>query len=131
MWFLLPYVAWESQDAARDFRADVISRTYNETKITSSRELHRALDVGASLSAVGLWGKASAELSYFKDVELKDDAFYWLVDANYIVSDERIETNAPDFKLTADAKELLQRHGARAFYEACGTHFYSGQRLGA
>ncbi|KYG04932.1 hypothetical protein BE21_43850 [Sorangium cellulosum] len=25
VWFLLPYVAWESQDAARDFRADVKS----------------------------------------------------------------------------------------------------------
>ncbi|WP_437636507.1 hypothetical protein [Sorangium sp. So ce854] len=108
-----------------------MSRTYNETKVTSAKELREALDISASFSAVGLWGKVGAEMSYFKDVSIQSDAFYWLVDANYIASDERIQTNSPGFGLTADARVMLERHGLQAFYGACGTHFYSGRSLGA
>lgn len=107
-----------------------LSRLYNESQIKSRSELHTTLDVSASVSAKGLWGNGGGSFSYFKDIDVKKDNFYWLVDANYVVTEEKIRTNSPSFSLTDKAKNILNNHGINAFYRACGTHFYVGRQLG-
>ena len=107
-----------------------LSRLYKESRINSRSELHSTLDVSASVSAKGLWGSGSGNFSYFKDIDIKNDNFYWLVDANYVVTEEKIKTNAASFSLTDRAKEILKDYGIDAFYRACGTHFYVGRQLG-
>lgn len=44
---------------------------------------------------------------------------------------ESINTADTKFKLSEQARELLQSHGWPAFKKACGTQFYVGRTLGA
>jgi hypothetical protein len=106
-----------------------LSRLYKETRISSRRQLNETLNVSASISAKALWGEAGGSFSYFSDVKINEDAFYWLIDANYAVTSDVIPTNG-DFDLTPQAKSILQHEGLHAFYQACGSHFYSGRQFG-
>ena len=111
-------------------KPQALSRLYKESRIKSRTELHKTLEVSASFSAKGLWGSGGGNFSYFKDIDIQRDHFYWLVDANYVVTEEKIKTNAPAFSLTDRAKYILDNYGIDAFYRACGTHFYVGRQLG-
>lgn len=111
--------------------APALERLYDETRISSRKELDKTLDLDTTVSARGLWGQAEGGVGYFKNVEMDEDAFYWLVDARYTLSLEKLPTHAAGFDLTDHAKQILKEHGVEAFYEACGTHFYVGRRLGA
>ena len=107
-------------------------RLYTELAIHDRNELNDALDVSASVSAKGLWGSASGSASYFKNVHISGDAFYWLVNAHYRLLDEGIDTGDPSFGLTDEAKRILNGPGGlAAFYRACGDAFYSGATKGA
>jgi hypothetical protein len=107
-------------------------RLYTELAIHDRNELNSALDVSASVSAKGLWGSASGSASYFKNVQISGDAFYWLVNAHYRLLDEGIDTGDPAFGLTDDAKRILKGPGGlNAFFRACGDAFYSGATKGA
>lgn len=106
-------------------------RLYRETRISSSSELHKTLNVSASASAIGTWGSGGGSFSYFKDVEIDENGFYWLVDANYSTATERINTNTDQLRLTEAAKKILKEQGLESFHKACGTHFYVSRDLGA
>ncbi len=111
--------------------APALERLYEETRVSTRRELDKTLNVDTTVRARGLWGHAEGGASYFKNVDIDTEAFYWLVDARYTLSLEKLPTHANDFDLTDSAKTILREHGLQAFYEACGTHFYVGRRLGA
>lgn len=105
---------------------------YYETAIKDRADLDSALGVEAAVSAKGLWGSATGSFSYFKQTKISSDAFYWLVNADYRLLDEGIDTGDSSFALTDEAQRILQGpRGLVGFYEACGEHFYSGTRLGA
>ncbi len=106
-----------------------LSRLYKETRITNKRHLNETLNVSASISAKALWGNAGGSFSYFSDVHFNEESFYWLIDANYAVTSEILTTNG-SFDLSPQAKNILEHEGLMAFYQACGSHFYSGRQIG-
>ena len=113
-------------------RPGFAGRLYRELAVQDRNALNSALDVDASVSAKGLWGGASGSASYFKNVQMTSDNFYWLVHADYRLLDQGIDTGADDFRLTDEAQKILAGPGGlKAFYEACGEYFYTGYRLGA
>ena len=107
-------------------------RLYEEIAVSDKADINKALNIDASLSAKGLWGSATEFATYFNQVQMSSDAFYWLVHADYSVQDEALATDFSDLKLTDEAKEILSGpRGLSGFYEACGHSFVSGSRLGA
>lgn len=107
-----------------------IERLYREKRIQGRKDLNETLNISASMSAVGRWGKPGGSVSYFKDVSMSAENFYWLVDADYLAAEKKIATDDAEFGLTDVAKEILKKEGLKAFYRACGTHFYSGYQAG-
>lgn len=107
------------------------SRLYDEYNVQSRQELDRKLDVSASVNAKGLWGSAGGEAHYFKNLEFREDAFYWVVDARYSLQHESFDTSSQGFGLSELAKRLLKERGIVGFTKACGTRFYVGRTLGA
>ncbi len=113
-----------------DNRRGMASSLYNETAIRDRSELNSVLDIQASLSAKGFWGSASGSASYFKNVNMSSESFYWLVYADYRLRDKNIDLSR--IELTKAAKEILSGpRGLGGFYEACGEYFYSGSQQGA
>ena len=107
-------------------------RLYMEKAVRSRTELNESLNVDASIGAKGMWGGASASFSYFKDVKMNSESFYWLVYADYRLTDDGIDLGSPDFKLTNEAIAILNGpRGLQGFHEACGDYFYSGRTLGS
>ena len=106
-------------------------RKFEEFSVTSRSQLNRKLGVSAELAAKALWGSASASASDFEKIDFDESSFYWVVNAKYELAHEALATGDPSFDLTERAKELLRVRGWSGFKEACGTHFYAGQRLGA
>ncbi|HET6344817.1 MAG TPA: hypothetical protein VFH51_07780, partial [Myxococcota bacterium] len=107
------------------------SRLYDEYSVSSRQELDSKLDISASVSARGMWGDAAVGAGFFKNLEFTEDAFYWLVDARYVLQHESIDTSSAAFQLSDLGKRLLQQRGIVGFTRACGTHFYVGRTLGA
>lgn len=106
-----------------------LQQRYHERQIKSHEDLQNSLEMNAAASAKGLWGTATGNFSSFNGKALTKESFYWLVDANYELSREAIKTNAQEFDLTDRAKQLLQL-GIDQFYAGCGTHFYTGRKVG-
>ncbi len=111
-------------------RRGMASSLYNETAIRDRNELNSVLDIQASVSAKGFWGSASGAASYFKNVNMSSESFYWLVYADYRLRDKNIDL--AKIELTESGKEILRGpRGLAGFYEACGEYFYSGSQQGA
>ena len=112
-----------------------LTRLYNEVWIRSRQQLNTELGIDASIIAKGLWGGGygvgGGGATYFSKVEITTDNFYWMVDAHYQKSRKMLNTGHHRFDLTDRAKKILADHGIKAFYDACGTHFYSGQNVGS
>lgn len=107
-------------------------RPYTETRVTSRQQLNEQLGVDASVSAKGIWGSGGASGSYFKNLEMSDESFFWLVNARYELATESIDMRpSAGFGLTQQAKEILTTEGVEGFYQTCGTHFYMSRKLGA
>ena len=106
-------------------------RDYQETSIRSRQQLNEVLSLDLPSAASELWGEASGSVSNFNSLEMVDENFYWLVYAKHDLSLSQIDVGNPEFSLTEDAKKLLRDQGLERFHRACGTEFYSGQRLGA
>lgn len=106
-------------------------REFDEFSVTSRSQLHHKLGISANVAAKGLWGSASASAGMFKELEIDENAFYWVVHAKYELAHESLATGDPAFDLTEQAKQILRDHGWSGFREACGSHFYAGRRLGA
>lgn len=106
-------------------------RFYREVRVQSHEELDKQLGIDADVSMKYAVFKAQSNVSYFSSVGVRSDAAYLLVDARYDLNDERLDTQTGFFQLTDQAATLLREKGIKAFYKACGTHFYTGLRRGA
>lgn len=106
-----------------------LQQRYREKQIRSHDDLQSVLEVSASVSAKAFFGSGSLSVSSLESRTFARDSFFWLVHANYELSNESIKTNADDFGLTDNAKRLLAL-GIEQFYAGCGTHFYSGRKVG-
>lgn len=107
-----------------------MSSLYDEVAISDRHELDSVLNVDASMSAKTLWGNGGASGSYFKNVHMSSEAFYWLVYADYKLRDRGLDMGT--IELTPAAKEILSGpRGLLGFYEACGEYFYSGAQQAA
>lgn len=106
-------------------------RDYTEFSARSRSELNKKMNFSAKMAARGLWGSVSAGFSNFKDIDINQEDFYWVVNARYELAHESIETSSPEFHLSAQAQAILQAGGWKAFKSVCGSRFYVGRTLGA
>lgn len=105
---------------------------YNKFVSTSVEELQTSIDVSASASVSGIWGKVSGRTEFFQSVGKKRSYTYLTVRTRVLNTEIRMGIEAPQISdFTDDVREYLEgKHPRDAFYRTYGDCYVHSYQTG-